>query len=96
MAGPLVGLGAGQQIPLANTLQPNQNNNSNNQQVRPQNENEDLTPETNTVQAPSAPASEVQNSQSETQDSLQDLREQILLAESSEPQERGSIIDISI
>ena len=95
MAGPLAGLGAGQQIPLATSLQPNQT--SNNQQVRPEREDQDQTPETNTVQAPNAPAADVQNSETGNQETLDDLRERALAAsESSEPQDRGSIVDISV
>jgi len=97
MAGPLAGLGAGQQIPISTPFQSGQN--GNNEQIRPNRENEDQTPRPNTVQAQNAPAASTQSAENTNnrQDTLNDIQERALAAaESSEPQERGSIVDISV
>ena len=91
MAGPLSGIGAGQQVPLNQTIQPNQNNSG---AIRGQDERENQQ-QANQVQPQGAPAAE-------TQESSEDLiRQQLAEFASGERSEidnqneraSGSIID---
>lgn len=96
MAGPLSGIGQGTTIPLSNTFQPGQNNTASSQ-VRSSTESEQQT-QTNRVQPPNAQASATQNTETGNQDVLKAQQEQTISpgVESSEPRERGSLIDITV
>lgn len=91
MAGPLSGLSAQPQIPLANTQQPNQ------QAVRQQQERE---AQPNQVQPQGAQAAQTQQSETNNQDALQAQVQEFLSASNDggeqDNQPRGSLIDISV
>ena len=94
MAGPLNGIGGQQQLPVSNTSQPGGQNT--NQALR---EREDAQPQENVVQPQSAPAADVQNTETGNQDILQG-RIADALAQQGDTAEaelrRGSLLDIEV
>ncbi len=94
MAGPLSGIGSGQQVPLNQTISQGQNNYS---QLRAQ---EDRKPEANRVQPQNAAAADTQSTNTE-QDFIQQQLEEFAAGEASNitnqnERERGSLVDISV
>ena len=94
MAGPLGGIGAGQQVAFAGSIQQGQNS-----QIRAQ---DDREAETNQVQPQGASAAETQNTETNNQDVVQQQLEEFAQGEASNlvanenGQQRGSVLDISV
>ncbi len=97
MAGPLSGIGQGQQIPLATSFQPGQSNVT---QVRPQNEDGRDT-KANQVEPQGTQAAGAQNSETGNQDVVRSRREDVSSSRSGDTSgdasaRRGSLVDITV